>query len=190
VNAYSLALFIHLLFVLVACAAASLTTFAALRLRQAVNAPEATLWLSLTQRIVPAFPVSVVGLLGTGAFMTHQRWGWSIPWIETALVGLGLIVLLGSGIEAGRARKLGRELSTEGMSSRARRLLRDPLAWSAKMTTLTLVVAVVFVMAVKPDAPVCVASIFTALVAGVLAAVPMYRAPRLHASKAVSGVAT
>ena len=53
-NAYSLALFIHLLFVLVACAAASLTTFAALRLRQADNAPEATLWLSLTQRIVPA----------------------------------------------------------------------------------------------------------------------------------------
>lgn len=190
VNGYSLALFIHLLFVLVACSATSLTTFTALRLRHADDVAEATRWLALTQRIVPAFPVSVVGLLGTGAFMTHQRWGWSIPWIDTALVGLGLIVVLGSGIEASRARTLGRELSTEGMSSRARRLLRDPLAWSAKMTTLTLVIAVVFVMAVKPDAPVCVASIFVALVTGVLVALPLYRAPRARASQALSGVAS
>jgi hypothetical protein len=188
VNGYSLALFIHLLFVLVACSAASLTTFAALRLREAHDGPEAIRWLAFIQKTVPAFPVSVAGLLGTGAFMTHQRWSWSIPWIDTALVGLGLIVVLGSGIEASRARSLGRELATEGLSPRARRLLRDPLAWTAKMTTLTLVVAVVFVMAVKPNAPECVASIVIALATGVLAAVPTYRVPRVRASEAVGGV--
>ena len=189
-NGYSTALFVHLLFVLVACSAASLTTFAALRLRHVDDVSEATHWLAFTEKIIPAFPLSVLGLLGTGAYMTHQRWSWSIPWVDAALVGLGLIVVLGSGIEASRGRAVRRELATAGVSSRARKLLRDPLAWSARMTTLTLVVAVVFVMAVKPGARECVAAIFLAVVAGVLAAVPMHRAPRVRSAEEMSRVAS
>ena len=175
---YSFALFFHLVFVLVATAAAALTTFAALRLRRVTSAAEAAPWLALNGTVVPAFPVAVLGLLATGIYMTHARWTWSTPWIDAALFGLGLIVVLGSGIERSRGNALRRALASSEMSMRAQRLLRDPVSWTAKMTTLTLVVAIVFVMTVKPMAGKCVAAFVLAAVAGVLGAVPIWYAPR------------
>jgi hypothetical protein len=183
-NGYSVALFVHLLSLLLASVAASLSTFAALRLRRVDEAAEAKAWVAFVGRVVPAFPLAVVGLLGSGIYMTHERWGWSIPWVDAALVGLGLIVALGSGVEGARTRALGRELEVAGMSSRARRLLRDPLAWSAKMTTLTVAIAVVFVMTVKPAATECVAVLSVAVAAGVLAATPLWRVPAREVSEA------
>ncbi len=175
VNGYSIALFLHLLSLLLACVAASLSMLAALRLRGADSVAEAMSWVTLVARVVPCFPVAVLGLLGSGIYMTHQRWTWAMPWIEAALVGLALIVALGSGVEGSRGRALRRELESSGMSSRARRLLRDPVAWSAKVTTLTLVVAVVFVMTAKPAFTGCVAALCVALVSGVLGAIPLWR---------------
>lgn len=175
-NGYAIALFVHLLSLLLATVAAALSTLAALRLRSVDSLAAAMPWVTLVGRVVPGFPVAVVGLLGSGAYMTHERWTWSMPWIEAALVGLALIVALGSGVEASRGRALRRELQMAGMSSRARRLLRDPVAWSAKMTTLTLVVAVVFVMTLKPATAGCLVALGLALVAGPLGAIPVWRA--------------
>jgi hypothetical protein len=174
-NGYAVALFFHLLSVLLATVAASLTMFAALRVRAAASAPEAGQWVGFSEKAVRAFPVAVLGLLITGTYMTHQRWTWSVPWIDAALVGLGLIVVLGTGVERSRAVALKRELESAGLSPRARRLLRDPVAWTAKMTGLALVVAVVFVMTVKPTAVECAASIVVAVVVGALCAVPLWR---------------
>ena len=72
------------------------------------------------------------------------------------------------------------------MSARTRRLLRDPVAWTAKMMTLTLIVAVVFVMTVKPTAAECVVSLVVAMVVGVIVAVPLWRAPGVE-SAALAG---
>jgi hypothetical protein len=182
VNGYALALFVHLLSLLLATVAASLSTFSALRLRAVDSAEAAAPWLALIGRVVPAFPAAVVGLLGSGIYMTLDRWAWSAPWIDAALVGLGLIVVLGNAVEATRGRALRREIESAGMSARARRLLRDPVSWSAKMTTLTLTVAVVFVMAVKPAGGECVAVVVLAVIMGVAGAVPMWRTPRVDAS--------
>jgi hypothetical protein len=175
-NGYAVALFFHLLSVLLATVAASLTMFAALRVRAATSAPEAAQWVGFSEKVVRAFPVAVLGLLITGTYMTHQRWTWSVPWIDAALVGLGLLVVLGPGVQRRRAVALKRELESSGMSPRTRRLLRDPVGWSAKMTEVMLVLAVVFVMTVKPTAAECGATIVVAVVAGVLSAVPMWRA--------------
>jgi hypothetical protein len=178
VTGYQIALTVHLLSLLLATAAAALSTFGALRLRRADTLEEATPWLAFTGKVVSAFPIAVVGLLASGVYMTHQRWSWSVPWIDAALVGLGLIIALGSGIERGRAQALRRSLASSGMSPRTRYLLRDPIAWTAKMTTLTLVVAVVVVMTMKPAAGGCAAAIALALITGVLGAVPIWRAAR------------
>lgn len=172
---YSAALFLHLLFVLIAGAAAALTTFTILRLRRAKTTDEAIAWLRITAKLVPAFPVSVLGLLVTGGYMTHVRWSWSTPWIDAALVALVLIVAFGSGVEGKRAGMLKKELLAAGLSARARRLLQDPVSWTAKMLTLTLVVAVVYLMTVKPAAVGSAVAIAVALVAGVLIAVPAWR---------------
>lgn len=189
-NGYTIALFFHLLCVLLACAASAVAMFASLKLRAAADAAEASEWLSVVRRVVPSFPVAVLGLLATGGYMTHQLRAWTVPWVDAAMVGLGLIVMLGSGIEAARGRLLGRELSASGLSPRARSLLRDPVAWTAKMSTLTLVVAVVFVMTVKPHAAGCAAAIVVAVVAGMLGAIPMWRTSGLKSPTGIRGTAS
>ncbi len=175
-NAYHVALFTHLASLLLATAAAALALHAALRLRAARDADEAASWLRFVGRVVRLFPVAVLGLLATGIYMTHARWSWSLPWIQASLAGLALIVVLGSGIEAGRARALGRELAEQGLSPRARRLLRDPVSWSAKLMTQTVALAVVFVMTAKPGAAGAAGALAVAVVTGLAVAVPFWRA--------------
>jgi hypothetical protein len=162
---------------LLATAAASLSTFAALRQRAAQNAEEIDEWSALAAKVVPAFPVASLGLLVSGAYMTESLGSWSRPWILASLAGLAMIIALGSGIEMGRARALKRELQRSGMSARARRLLRDPWAWSAKLMTLTLMGAIVFVMTMRPSASDAALSLVVAILVGLLAAVPLWRSP-------------
>lgn len=174
-NRYDIALFIHLLSLLLAATATVLTTFGAVRLRDVTSVGEAGEWLRLVGKAVPLFPLAILGLVGTGVYMTEARWSWSAPWIQAAVLGLGMIVLLGSGIEANRGKVLRRELATSGLSLRARRLLRDPVSWTAKVLTQTLVIAVVFVMTMKPAAPTAFGALALALIAGAVGAMPLWR---------------
>jgi hypothetical protein len=190
VAGYQIALTFHFLSLLLATVAAALSTFGAVRLRQADSIADATSWLAFVGKVVRAFPIAIVGLLASGAYMTHQRWSWSVPWIDAALVGLGLIIALGTGIDRARGQALSRALAAAGMSPGIRRLLRDPVAWTARITTLTLVVAVVFVMTVKPAAGGCVAAIIVAVAGGAMGAVPLWRAPASVAAEVVGSAAT
>jgi hypothetical protein len=174
-GAYSVVLAVHLLALLLAAMASAVALSAALQLRHVTTPPEAARWGRMVASVVPAFPIATVTLLGSGAYMTQAQWTWHTAWIDAGLAGLGLITVCGSGIEAPRGRLLKRELMTAGMSDRARRLLRDPYAWSAKMTTLTVMVGVVFVMSTKPDGLASAVTIAAAVVAGVLAAIPFWR---------------
>jgi hypothetical protein len=177
VSAYSVVLFVHLLALLVAAMAATVTGYAALQLRDARTAPDAARWGRLVDSVTPAFPVASLTLLGSGAYMTQDQWTWTTPWIDAGLAGLALITVCGAGVEASRGRALKRELMTAGMSPRARRLQRDPYAWSAKMTTLTLMLAIVFVMATKPGATGSFLAIALAVVAGIPAGRPFWSHP-------------
>jgi len=51
--------------------------------------------------------------------MTQSAWSWSTPWIVAGLVGLAMIILLGSGVEASRGRALKNELQSDDLSGRA-----------------------------------------------------------------------
>jgi len=177
-DVYALTLFFHLLFLLAAVAAASLSTFAALRLRAAGDVEEVRRWHALIQKIVPAFPVASLGLFATGAYMTERLRDWSMPWIWASLAGLAAIALLGSGVEARRGRALMRSIERSGMSAETRRLLSDPVAWSAKLMTLTLALAVMFIMTAKPPAADAAAALVIAGALGLLGAVPIWRPRR------------
>ncbi len=175
-DGYAVALSIHLLSMLLATAASGAAGLAALRLRRARDAGEAMQWLALVGKVVPAFPIASLGLLASGAYMTWQAWSWTMPWVVAGLVGLAMIVMLGSGVEGPRMRLLKRELEASGLSPKARRLLRDPVAWTAKLATLTLLVAVVLVMALKPDAIGAAGLLVAAGVVAAVAAIPFWRA--------------
>ena len=152
-----------------------LAFFAALQMRGATAPPDVARWAKVVKTVVPCFPVATLLLAGSGAYMTQTGWRWTTPWIDAGIAGLALIVVCGSGVEAARGRALEREVRAAGLSPRARALLRDPVAWSAKMTTFTLMPAIVFLMVVKPSALGSALALVVALLAGPLAAVPFWR---------------
>ena len=174
---YSVLLFVHLLALLLATGASVLAFFAALQMRGATAPADVARWARVVKAVVPCFPLATLLLAGTGAYMTQTGWRWTTPWIDAGIAGLALIAVCGSGVEAARGRALEREVWTAGMTERARTLLRDPLAWSAKMTTFTLMLAIVFLMVVKPSALGSGLALVAALLAGPLAAVPFWRSP-------------
>jgi len=171
---YSIALFFHLLSLLLAVVCTSLTGYAALRARTAASADEARQWLGLNRRVVTLFPAAGLGLLLTGGYMAHSIAAWSEPWLITSLTGLGCIVVLGAGVEGSRSRALGRELHANGLSDRARALARDPVAWSAKLLAPALMLAVIFIITNKPTAAGSVIALSVAAIAGVAAALPFW----------------
>jgi hypothetical protein len=174
---YSIALFIHLSALVLAAAATAVSVYAAWRLRAAETAGEVAAWGRTIHNTAKSFPVATLGLLGSGAYMVQQSWSWSMPWIVAALVGLAAMVVLGAGIEGGRGRVLAREVRTAGLSPRARRLLGDPVVWSARLANVLLMVAVMFVMTTKPGALDSAAALILAVVIGVLGALPLSRTP-------------
>lgn len=176
-SVYSVVLFIHLLALMLAVGASALAFFAALQLRVADTPADVARWGSLVKAVVPCFPITTLLLAATGAYMTQVQWRWTTPWIDAGIAGLTLIAVCGSGVEARRGRALEQEVRTAGLSPRARALQRDPLSWSAKLTTLTLVAAVVFLMATKPSALGSGVTLVVALLAGPLLAVPLWRSP-------------
>lgn len=176
-HAYPVVLFVHLLALLLATGAAVLAFFAALQMRGATAPSHVARWGTVVKAVVPCFPVATVLLAGSGAYLTQAQWRWATPWIDAGIAGLVLLVVCGSGVEASRGRALEREVHAAGLSPRARALLRDPVAWSAKLTTLTLMVAVVFLMVTKPPAFGSGLALVVALVLGPLLAVPFWRSP-------------
>ncbi|HET7095398.1 MAG TPA: hypothetical protein VFI22_18045, partial [Thermomicrobiales bacterium] len=93
-------------------------------------------------------------------------------WILGGLIGLAAIVVLGAGIDGGRGRALKRELGASGFSAKARAMLCDQTAWTAKLMTMTLLVAVVGIMTVKPSAVGAAVWLIVGMVAGIVAALP------------------
>lgn len=185
-SGYSIALFIHLLSFMLASAVTGLSVFAAFRLRLAADIDEATDWTLTVARAARWYSPATLGLLASGAYMTAEAWAWSTPWIVAALVGLVLIVALGAGIEGGRGRALRRELATAGLSARARVLLCDPLSWSARTGGVMLMLAVVFVMTVKPGAVDSAAALVVGAAVGFAAGIPLWRAPALTIAEGVA----
>lgn len=175
VSGYGIALFVHLLSLLMTVAASSLATFAAWRIRGGQRVDEVLQWEALMAKAERVHPVATVGLVASGAYMTYRSWTWGTPWILGGIVGLLLIILLGAVIGGNRARALVRSLEQTGLGVQSRQLLRDPAAWTARTTTWALVVAVVFLMTVKPGAAGSMAALVVALIVGALGALPLWR---------------
>lgn len=187
-HAYQVVLFVHLLALLLAFGASVLAFFAGLQMRGATAAPDVARWGRVVKAVVPCFPIATLLLAGSGAYLTQTEWNWTTSWVDAGIAGLVLIVVCGSGIEGPRGRALEREVRAAGMSPRARALLRDPVAWSAKLTTLTLMVAIVFLMVTKPAALGSALALVVAVLLGPLVAVPFWRSPARVSHAPVDGV--
>lgn len=170
---YTVVLFVHVLSLLLATGASAVIGLAQAQLRRVETLGQVARWAMAAKQTAKAFPVAVVGLVGSGVYMVQTRWSWTDPWVLGGLAGLAAIVVLGDVVEGRNGRRLGRELGQalargDGpVDGEVARLLAAPLPKITGIAPTLLMVAVVFVMVTKPGAAGCAAALVVALAAAV-----------------------
>lgn len=188
-HAYTIALFVHLLALFVAFSVTGALWLALARIRSARVCGEALQWLAVGKTAGMVFPVVLLTLLGTGAFMVHDSWTWSTPWVDAGLAGVVFLGIVGDRVEGGQAKKIAQVLAAdpaapvEGHTAAA---LRNPWFWSAAVANPLVAIAVAFDMVDKPGPFGAGAALAVALVVGCAVAVPLRRSRPVQAPEAVT----
>lgn len=149
---YQAALLVHLLALLAATSASAVVHFAARRKAQAAGLREALEWGKVVAGTARIFPIAVVALVASGAYMTADRWGWRTGWVEAGFAGSLLLLVSGAvlgtrGAAEGRAAAARLQQAGHDLANDARPELLPALLGEAN-TGLAL--AIVVVMTLKP----------------------------------------
>lgn len=186
-SAYRVVLFLHVLSLLVGMGAGTLLVLCLLRLRAAETLEAAVPWGMLSEKTVKAFPVAIVGLFATGAYMTSDAWSWDTGWIDVAIGGLVLLAIQGPVVGGGTAKKLEHALKENGpgpLGAHARRMARHPGLWVSELANLGVVLAIVWNMTTKPGLAGAIAAVVGGYAVGAVVALRMSRAPAPEAEPA------
>lgn len=177
-DAYRLALSLHLLSLLVLAGGILAFGLAFSRLRSARSGEQAVPWVRLIARAGWAFPVSILGLLATGAYLTAHSWTWSTAWIDVSIAGLIVVTLQGPLLGGPRTTALAEAVEANGpgeLGERPRRLARDPVLWLVLLANPGVVLAIVWCMSAKPGMPGALAALIIGYAAGAAAAFAVTR---------------
>ena len=151
-DTYHVVLYLHLLSLLIGIGAGSILLVCIFQLRNAQTLADAIPWGRVAGKVGRAFPIAVLGLFATGAYMTSDIWTWDTGWIYVSIVGLAVVTLQGPIVAERTAHKLrGRAGNGPGpLGEQARRMTRHPGLWVAEFTNLALVLGIVWNMTQKP----------------------------------------
>jgi len=186
-NTYHVVLYLHVLSLLVGFSAGIIVTVCLFRLRAAETLEAAAPWGQLVGEAEKAFPVAIVCLFVTGAYMTSDVWTWDTPWVTTGIVGLAILALQGPLVAGRRGAAAKRALLANGpgpLGAGARRLARDPALWAADLSNEALVLAIIWNMTQKPGWGGAIAALAVAYAVGVLLGLLCSRPAAAEASTA------
>ena len=148
---YRFALFLHFGALLAAIATSSLVHFAHGHMHRAAIAGEARRWHGFILRASVVFPMTLVVLLATGAYMVRTAWTWNQGWVIAGLVGIAFLLL--NGIRLGRrGGALMKDLVALG-DSPPHALLAGRTDAAFAWANTGVATAVVFAMSMKPSLP-------------------------------------
>ena len=177
-DTYHVVLYIHFLSIFVGLGAASILLVCLIQLRAAQTLMDAVPWGVVAGKVTKAFPIAVLGLFVTGAYMTSHLWTWSTGWIDVSIGALALVALQGPLIAERSSHKLKHALQENGpgpLGEHARRMARHPGLWHTELTNICLVLATVWNMTQKPSTASALAAVLIAYAVGALAAYPLTR---------------
>ena len=191
-DTYHVVLYIHLLSLLVGFSAGMIETVCLFRLRAAETLEAAAPWGQLAGEIEKAFPVAILGLFGSGAYMTSDLWTWSTSWSVVPIIGLVVLSLQGPLVAGRRGHAVKAALVANGpgpLGPEARRMTRDRALWAAGFTNEFLVLGIVWVMTEKPGWGGAVAALAVAYAVGLALAARLTREPAVESAAAAAGSA-
>jgi hypothetical protein len=161
-DTYRTVLFLHLVALAIGIGAGSVLVVCLFQLRGARTVAEAVPWGAVAGKTEKAFPIAIVGLFASGAYMTADVWTWGTGWIDVAIVGLAFISLQGPLVGGRAARMLERALHENGpgdLGEEASRMTRHPGLWLTEFTNLGVVFGIVWDMTQKPGTMQAIAAI-------------------------------
>jgi hypothetical protein len=107
-------LYLHLLSLFIGIGTASILLVCIFQLRSAETLADAIPWGRVAGKIGRAFPIAVLGLFATGAYMTSDVWTWDTGWIAVSIAGLAVVTLQGPIVAERTAHKLAAALQENG----------------------------------------------------------------------------
>jgi hypothetical protein len=188
-DTYHIVLYVHLLAVFVGVGAASVLMVCLFQLRAAKTLADAVPWGVVAGKTERAFPVAVLGLFGTGAYMTSDLWTWSTGWIDVSIGGLVLLALQGPLVGGRTGKKLKQTLQENGpglLGGQARRMTRHPGLWVTEFANIGVFFGVVWNMTQKPGIGEAIAAIAGGYAVGAIVALWLTRAPATEMAEAVT----
>lgn len=178
---YHIALFVHISGAVLFFIGLGLEWLGLNRLRQAERVEQVRELSALLQVLEWLFPLSVVLLLGGGLYMTITTWGFTLAWLDAALVTMIALPILGPRVHGRRLTLIRQTALAEAdgpLSANLRVQTRDPVLvyWSRLVALLGW--WMVFLMTLKPDLSGTLAALVVALALGVFFALLAQRALR------------
>ena len=169
-NTYHYVLYVHLLALFIGIGAGSVLLTCLFQLRAARTLEQAVPWGMVSGKVAKLFPVAILGLFGTGAYMTSDVWTWSTGWIDVAIAGLVLLGVQGGGIAEHTAKKLQAAMMANGpgpLGPEARKMTLHPGLWVVELSNLGLVLGIVWNMTEKPGWGGSIAAVLVGYAVGV-----------------------
>ncbi|HEX7262662.1 MAG TPA: hypothetical protein VF383_00650 [Candidatus Dormibacteraeota bacterium] len=166
---YSIALFAHIVGALLLFVTLTVEGVALLQLRRATTTEAAAGAAGLLRLNRIVGPLSALGVLIPGLYMSATSWGW-VAWIAVALASWVVIAVLGA---VNGIRILALERSHALLTGIQNPMFR--ISWS---TRVGIALGVVFLMAVKPGTVAAVLAIVIAAIAGATLGTAVWTARR------------
>jgi hypothetical protein len=161
-DTYRTVLFLHLIFLMLGFAAAAVVGVCLFRLRAAETLADAAPWGMLAGKTERVFPVAIIGLFATGAYLTSDLWTWDTRWIDVSIAALVILAVQGPVIAGRRAKALEHALQANGpgpLGDAARRMTRDPALWMITFANPGIVLGVMWNMTQKPGTVEAIAAV-------------------------------
>ena len=191
-DAYHIALFLHIVTLIVAASATAVTKLAVGRRIRARTVREALEWHDLLISTSKLFPICLASFLATGAYMVSIAGAraWSAGFVVAGLVGVTLLLGSGTylGIKAQGLRQLLAGMASKTPDAPAPRLAPPPLVAMLPLVNTGLALSVVFDMATKP-ASISVALVVIAIGTGASALIAWRQRPAAVAARSVARAA-
>ena len=180
-DTYHVVLYVHLLALFVGIGAGAVLLVCLFQLRAAQTLAEAVPWGAVAGKTERAFPIAILGLFGSGAYMTSDVWTWGTAWIYVSIAGLVVVSLQGPLVGGRTGKELERALHANGpgpLGSTARRMTRHPGLWVTEFANFGVVLGIVWNMTQKPGVGGAVAAVVGGYAVGTAVALWASRAPR------------
>jgi hypothetical protein len=179
VDTYSVVLYLHLLSLFIGIGAGSITILCVYQLGAAQTLADAVPWGKVAGKVGNVFPIPVLGLFFTGAYMTSDVWTWDTGWIYVSIAGLALVAAQGPLVGKPAGKKLQGALMENGpgpLGGHARRLARHPRLWGVPFTNVALVLGIAWNMTQKPSTASSILTLVIAYAVGLGLALWLSRA--------------